>query len=61
MEYIRDNRLYRQDFNNFANYLQEKWGKNRTWAYQLIGAVEVTDSLKDNVRHMAYNYQSQKG
>lgn len=45
LQYIRDNRLYRQDFNNFANYVKERWGKTRDWANKLVGSVEVTQAL----------------
>ena len=48
LQYIRDNRLYRKDFNNFADYLKEKWGRNRQWAYQLISSVDVIETLKQS-------------
>lgn len=43
---IRDNRLYRKDFNTFEEYCQEKWGKSRYWAYNFIKASEVAGVLE---------------
>lgn len=42
---IRDERLYRSSHGTFEAYARERWGMERTRAYQLIDAAEVTASL----------------
>ena len=42
---IRDRRLYRDEAATFAEYLQTRWEMSRSRGYQLIAAVEVTESL----------------
>lgn len=42
---IRDERLYRSSHVTFEAYARERWGMERTRAYQLIDAAEVTASL----------------
>jgi hypothetical protein len=46
LQYIRDNRLYRGDFNNFADYVTERWGYSKSWANNAIKSMEVTETLK---------------
>lgn len=44
---IRDNRLYRKEFKTFEEYCQEKWGRSRRWANQIIKASEVVGVLEN--------------
>lgn len=44
---IRDRRLYRDEAATFAEYLQARWNMSRSRGYQLIAAVEVTESLPE--------------
>lgn len=43
---IRDARLYRQDYNTFEEYCQERWGMVRRQADRLISAAEVAENLR---------------
>lgn len=38
---IRDNRLYRKEFQTFEEYCREKWGRSRRWANRIIKSSEV--------------------
>lgn len=42
---IRDERLYRETFSTFEEYLRRKWDIGRSRAYQLIRAAQVQDNL----------------
>jgi len=42
---IRDQRLYRQAYGTFEDYLRERWDLSRPRAYQLIHAAEVVDAV----------------
>ncbi len=42
---IRDRRLYREDFDTFEAYCQERWGWTRQHAYQLMAGAEVAATL----------------
>ncbi len=42
---IRDRRLYREDFDTFEAYCQERWGWTRQHAYQLMAGAEVAANL----------------
>jgi len=46
---IRDDRLYRQDFGSFEEYVEERWGFSRQRAYQLLTAAEVALNLSTTV------------
>jgi hypothetical protein len=46
---IRDNRLYRQRHNTFAEYCAKRWELSRPRAYQLCAASEVVADLSANV------------
>jgi hypothetical protein len=50
---IRDSKLYRCDYDSFEMYCSEKWGWKRRYAYNLIEAAGVVQSLPENVRHGA--------
>jgi hypothetical protein len=45
LQCIRDNRLYRQDYGTFAEYVDDRWDMGRRHAYQLIEASEITHAL----------------
>jgi hypothetical protein len=42
---IRDKRLYRNEFNTFEDYCQEKWSLGKRYVNQLIQASEVISNL----------------
>jgi hypothetical protein len=42
---IRDERLYREDFETFEDYCRERWGFGRTRAHRLIEGAEVAAML----------------
>jgi hypothetical protein len=42
---IRDNRLYRREYESFEDYLRRKWKISRTRGYQLIDAAKVAKDL----------------
>ncbi len=42
---IRDRRLYREDFDTFEAYCQDRWGWTRQHAYQLMAGAEVAAHL----------------
>ena len=42
---IRDQRLYRDTHSSFEAYCTERWGMNRTRAYQLIDSARVVQTL----------------
>lgn len=52
---IRDEKLYREDYDSFEEYCQEKWGWGRQRAYQLIEAAEVKESLPKSVNNCLQN------
>lgn len=43
---IRDERLYREKYDNFDAYCDEQWGLSGKYAYRLIQAFEVSDALR---------------
>jgi len=45
LQTIRDQRLYREEFNAFNDYCKEKWGLERTYAHRLISGSQVADNL----------------
>lgn len=45
LEAIRDNELYREEFDSFDVYCQERWGFHRSKAYGLIWAAQVLQHL----------------
>lgn len=42
---IRDERLYREKFANFEDYLHDRWGLERQYAYRLITATKVHENV----------------
>lgn len=46
---IRDERLYRQEYDTFETYCRTRWGFGRDRGEQLISAAEVVASLPTNV------------
>jgi hypothetical protein len=46
---IRDQRLYRQAYATFEDYLRERWDLSRPRAYQLIDAAQVIDTVSTAV------------
>jgi hypothetical protein len=42
---IRDQRLYRQDYGTFEDYLRQRWDLSRPYAYQLIDASVTVQNL----------------
>lgn len=38
---IKENRLYADDFDDFEDYVKERWGLERSWAERHIGAAKV--------------------
>jgi hypothetical protein len=44
---IRDGRLYRAEHATFEEYLKGRWGLARATAYQLIGASEVVENVRN--------------
>jgi hypothetical protein len=46
---IRDQRLYRQTYGAFEDYLRERWDLSRPRAYQLIDAAQVVDTVSTSV------------
>lgn len=46
LKQIRDLRLYREHFDTFEAYCEERWRISRGRGYQLIGAAEVVNYLK---------------
>lgn len=43
---IQENKLYRQEFNTFDEYLQGRWNFGRTQAYNFINSAKVISNLK---------------
>jgi hypothetical protein len=46
---IRDQELYRQNYQTFEAYMHDRWGMSRPRGYQLIGAAEVVDAVSTSV------------
>ena len=42
---IRDERLYRESYGTFEDYLRQRWDLSRPYAYQLIDAAQVVDAV----------------
>lgn len=47
---VRDNRLYREDYDTFDEYCIERWGFSRQRASQLATAAEVCQPLVDSLK-----------
>jgi hypothetical protein len=45
---IREQRLYRQDYATFEDYLQQRWDLGQSRAYQLMDAAGVVTNLKSS-------------
>ena len=48
LQYIRDNRLYRNEYKTFADYVKDRWQRGKNWANQLIASTEVVNILGKN-------------
>jgi hypothetical protein len=46
---IREQRLYRQAYQTFEDYLRQRWDLSRPRAYQLIDAAQVVDTVSTSV------------
>lgn len=46
---IREDRLYRQEFDTFEEYCKTRWQLERRRAYQLMGAASVVENLSTMV------------
>jgi len=46
LKYIRDERLYREEYGSFENFVKFEFEKTKQWAYQLICHSEVLTNLK---------------
>jgi hypothetical protein len=46
---IRDKKLYRDSHKVFEDYVKERWGHGRAWAYQLIGASAAAQNVTDRI------------
>ena len=42
---IRERKLYRSDFKTFEDYVEQKWKRERTWAYRMCDAANVCENL----------------
>jgi hypothetical protein len=49
---IRDLRLYKREYSGFAEYCQNKWGWNKSYAYYMIDSAEVVKALPEKVSTM---------
>jgi len=45
LKYVRDNKLYRHEYDTFEKYVALEFEKTRQWAYQQIGHVEVIQNV----------------
>jgi len=45
LQYIRDNRLYRADFQSFEAYCKTKWGYGKSYCYQIIESAAAAKSV----------------
>jgi hypothetical protein len=52
---IRDKRLYREQHGTFEEYCRERWGLQRTRAYELMSAAETVHGLSEISRHLPDN------
>jgi hypothetical protein len=43
---IKSQRLYRQDYETFAEFVNSEYGKSATWAYQQLEKIRVLTNLK---------------
>jgi hypothetical protein len=42
---IRDDRLYKEQYSTFEEYLERRWGMSRSYAHRLIDAAQVASNL----------------
>jgi len=45
LKVIHDDKLYREEFKTFGEYVKERVGKSRQWAYQQLAHVEVVANI----------------
>ena len=46
LKVIRDSKLYRSTHKSFAGYLEQHFGRTRSWAYRLISSYEIVEELQ---------------
>lgn len=46
LEEIRDSKLYSLEYSTFAEYVKQRWGRSREWAYKVIQAEKVKRKIK---------------
>jgi hypothetical protein len=56
---IRDQQLYRGEYESFQTYCREKWQYGRDYADRLISAAQVFKRLLTNCQHRKPEYESQ--
>ena len=49
---IRDSKLYRDPYETFEQYVEQRWELSRARAYQLMEAIKVKDDLPTTGRHL---------
>lgn len=42
---VRENHLYRSDYETFADYCKERWGFDRTYAHRLIAGAKTIENV----------------
>jgi len=47
---IRDSKLYRQTHQTFEDYVADRWGMSRDYAYKLVTASEVVDNVDHGIQ-----------
>jgi hypothetical protein len=47
LKYVRDNKLYRHEYDTFEKYVALEFEKTRQWAYTQIGHVEVVSNIQN--------------
>jgi hypothetical protein len=52
---IRDKKLYRQNYKNYDDYCQKRWGRSSRWAEQLINSASVVQQLPSKYEPMVRN------
>jgi len=54
LEYIREHKLYRQEYGTFAGFVQTEYGKTAQWAYAQLEHIQVLTNLQ-NVKSTLQN------
>ena len=53
LKVIHDDKLYREEFKTFGEYVKERVGKSRQWAYQQLAHVEVVANIAKQSEEMS--------